>query len=87
MRLDKFLKVTMLTKRRSVASEAAKEGFVLVNGASAKASYKVKVGDEITVETPTKRTTARVIVVPTSNSINKKDVADYITVLETAPKG
>lgn len=85
MRLDKFLKVTMLTKRRSVASEAAKEGFVLVNGSSAKASYAVKVGDSIAVETPTRRTVVEVVAVPTANSINKKDVADYISVVESTP--
>ena len=47
MRLDKFLKVSRLIKRRTVANEACDAGRVLVNGAVAKASAKVKAGDII----------------------------------------
>ena len=46
MRLDKFLKVSRLIKRRTVANEACDAGRVLVNGSVAKASVKVKVGDK-----------------------------------------
>ena len=49
MRLDKFLKVSRLIKRRTVANEACDAGRVLVNGAIAKASAKVKAGDIIEV--------------------------------------
>lgn len=45
MRLDKFLKVSRLIKRRTVANEACDGGRVKVNGKTAKASYEVKVGD------------------------------------------
>ncbi|MBR1738659.1 MAG: RNA-binding S4 domain-containing protein [Ruminococcus sp.] len=45
MRLDKYLKVTRLIKRRTVANEACDEGRVTVNGRVARASYDVKVGD------------------------------------------
>ncbi|QPC47984.1 RNA-binding S4 domain-containing protein [Mangrovibacillus cuniculi] len=49
MRLDKFLKVSRLIKRRTLAKEVADQGRILVNGQEAKASTNVKVGDELTV--------------------------------------
>ena len=45
MRLDKYLKVSRVIKRRTLANEVADAGRVLVNGKPAKASYQVKVGD------------------------------------------
>ena len=47
MRLDKFLKVSRIIKRRTVAKDASDSGVVLVNGKEAKASTKIKVGDII----------------------------------------
>ena len=49
MRLDKYLKVSRVIKRRTLANEVADAGRVLVNGKPAKASYTVKVGDIIEV--------------------------------------
>ncbi len=49
MRLDKFLKVSRLIKRRTVANEACDAEKVTVNGKPARASYDVKVGDEIEI--------------------------------------
>ena len=49
MRLDKYLKVSRLIKRRTVANEACDAGRVLVNGKPAKASYQVKLGDVIEI--------------------------------------
>ena len=49
MRLDKFLKVSCLIKRRTVANEACDAEKVSVNGKPARASYDVKVGDEIEI--------------------------------------
>lgn len=49
MRLDKFLKVSRLIKRRTVANEACDAEKVSVNGKPARASYAVKVGDEIEI--------------------------------------
>lgn len=49
MRLDKYLKVSRLIKRRTVANEVADAGRIYVNGKLAKASYAVKVGDEIEI--------------------------------------
>ena len=49
MRLDKYLKVSRLIKRRTVANEACDNGLVTVNGKPARASYEVKEGDQITL--------------------------------------
>ncbi len=61
MRLDKYLKVSRLIKRRTVANEACDGARVSVNGKAAKASYDVKLGDEITVAFGTKSVTVRVL--------------------------
>lgn len=50
MRLDKFLKVTKIIKRRTVANEAADNGRVKANGKVVKPSYEVKVGDVIEIQ-------------------------------------
>ncbi|MEH7236344.1 RNA-binding S4 domain-containing protein [Bacillus sp. JJ1562] len=49
MRLDKFLKVSRLIKRRTLAKEVADQGRILINGLAAKASSNVKIGDELTI--------------------------------------
>ena len=61
MRLDKFLKVSRLIKRRTVANEACDAGRVLVNGKPAKASLNVKVGDVIEIQFGTRNVKAEVL--------------------------
>ena len=61
MRLDKYLKVSRLIKRRSVANDACDATRVMVNGKVAKASYNVKIGDLITVTFGNKSVTVRVL--------------------------
>ncbi len=61
MRLDKFLKVSRLIKRRSVANEACDSSRVTVNGKMAKPSYDVKVNDELSISFGAKRLTVRVL--------------------------
>ncbi len=61
MRLDKYLKVSRLIKRRTVANEACDGGRVSVNGKVARASYDVKVGDEITILFGARPLTVRVL--------------------------
>ena len=61
MRLDKFLKVSRLIKRRTVANEACDAGRVSVNGKPAKASVNVKVGDIIEIAFGTKTVKVRVL--------------------------
>lgn len=61
MRLDKYLKVSRLIKRRSVANEACDTGRITVNGKVAKASYDVKVGDIIEIRFGEKLIKAEVV--------------------------
>lgn len=61
MRLDKFLKVSRLIKRRTVANDACDAARIFVNGKASKASYNVKVGDMISVTFGTKTVTVRVL--------------------------
>jgi len=61
MRLDKFLKVSRLIKRRTVANEACDAGRVLVNGKAAKASFQVKEGDVIEIQFGTRNVRAEVL--------------------------
>lgn len=72
MRIDKFLKVSRLIKRRTVANEACDAGRISVNGKVVKASYDVKVGDVIEITFGTKTIKAKVISVADST---KKDDA------------
>ena len=61
MRLDKFLKVSRLIKRRTVANEACDAGRVTVNGTPAKASVKVKPGDVLEIQFGTRAVKAEVV--------------------------
>ncbi len=60
MRLDKYLKVSRLVKRRTVANELCDAKHVEVNGKTARASYEVKVGDVIAIQMGERRMEARV---------------------------
>ena len=72
MRLDKYLKVSRLIKRRTLANEVDDAGRVLVNGKPAKASYAVKVGDTIEITFGNRPVTVRVLAVEEPKG---KDVA------------
>ena len=74
MRLDKFLKVSRLIKRRTVANEACDAGRVLINGAVAKASTKVKKGDIIEIQFGTK--SVKVEVLDVQETVRKDDVKE-----------
>ena len=63
MRLDKYLKVSRIIKRRTVANEACDAGRVLVNGKPARASYDVKVGDRISLRFGQRTLTVEVLAV------------------------
>ena len=79
MRLDKYLKVSRLIKRRTVANEACDAGKVTVNGKVARASYDVKVDDvlEITVG----ERTVRVQVLNVAETVRKEGATDLYRVL------
>ncbi|MCL6585042.1 MAG: RNA-binding S4 domain-containing protein [Anoxybacillus sp.] len=61
MRLDKFLKVSRLIKRRTLAKEVADQGRIAINGVTAKASSTVKIGDEVTIQFGNKQVTVKII--------------------------
>ena len=67
MRLDKFLKVSRLIKRRTVANEVSELGRVFINGNPSKPAKQVKVSDIIEIEFANKTVKARVLKVPTGN--------------------
>lgn len=71
MRLDKYLKVSRLIKRRTIANEACDAGRVMVNDKVAKASLDVKVGDQITILFGNKET--KVEVLSLAETIHKED--------------
>ena len=73
MRLDKYLKVSRLIKRRTVANEACDNGRSSVNGRVVKASYDVKVGDRIEISMGTRTVAVEVLVV--AETVRKDDAA------------
>lgn len=73
MRLDKYLKVSRIIKRRTVANEACDAGRVTVNGKTARASYDIKVGDVIEIAFGTRNFKAEVVTV--QETVKKDDAA------------
>ena len=73
MRLDKFLKVSRLIKRRTVANEACDNERISVNGRVVKASYDVKVGDRIEISMGARTVAVEVLAV--SDNVRKDDAA------------
>ena len=74
MRLDKFLKISRLIKRRTVANEACDAGRVMVNGKVAKASVNIKVGDIIEIQFGEK--TVKVEVLDVQETMKKEAAAE-----------
>ena len=73
MRLDKYLKVSRLIKRRTVANEACDNGRISVNGRVVKASYDVKVGDKLEIAMGSR--TVAVEVLQVSDNVRKDDAS------------
>jgi len=80
MRLDKYLKVTRLIKRRTIANEACDADKVTVNGKVARASYDVKVGDVIEINMGQKPLKVKVLCV--TEYVTKQNVSDNYEVLQ-----
>ncbi len=80
MRLDKYLKVSRIIKRRTVANDACDTEHVNVNGKRAKASYDVKEGDIIEITFGQKTLKLRVLTV--KDSVAKADAASMYEILE-----
>lgn len=79
MRLDKYLKITRLIKRRTIANEACDAGKVVVNGKIARASYDVKPGDIIEINMGSKPLKVKVLNV--TEYATKENAADNYTVI------
>lgn len=80
MRLDKFLKVSRLIKRRKTAKEVADQGRITINGRPAKAGSELKVGDELQIRFGQKRVTVRVENL--QENTRKEDAASMYTVIK-----
>ena len=80
MRLDKYLKVTRLIKRRTIANEACDAEKVIVNGKAARASYDVKIGDIIEINMGTRP--LKVKVTNVAEQATKETAADNYVVVE-----
>lgn len=80
MRIDKFLKVSRLIKRRTLAKEVAVQGRITINGKVAKPSSTVKVGDELAIRFGQKIVTARVEEL--RETTKKEEAASMFTILK-----
>lgn len=80
MRLDKFLKVSRLIKRRTLAKEVADQGRITINGKVAKASSTVKVGDELAIRFGQKLVTARIE--DLRENVRKEEAMKMFTILK-----
>ena len=78
MRLDKFLKVSRIIKRRTVANEAADSGRISVNGKIVKPSYEVKIGDIVEVKFGDKTSKFEIIEIP---KVQGKNMPELIKIL------
>jgi ribosomal 50S subunit-recycling heat shock protein len=80
MRLDKFLKVSRLIKRRTIANEACDAGKITVNGKTARASYEIKIGDVIQVSMGSNSITAEVTSI--ENTIRKENSVNMYRLID-----
>jgi len=78
MRIDKFLKISRVIKRRTVANDAADGGRVIVNGKLVKPSYNVKVGDIVEIKFGDKVSKFEIIKIP---EVQTKDMGELIKIL------
>lgn len=78
MRIDKFLKVSRIIKRRTVANEAADGGRISVNGRVVKPSYEVKVGDIVEIKFGNNISKFKIIAIPKSQSCNTDEVVEMM---------
>ncbi|MBD5542034.1 MAG: RNA-binding S4 domain-containing protein [Lachnospiraceae bacterium] len=79
MRLDKYLKVSRLIKRRTVANEACDAGRVMINGKTAKAGTEVKVGDEILINFGNKDVKVEVLTI--AETVKKEEAKEMFRYL------
>jgi ribosomal 50S subunit-recycling heat shock protein len=85
MRLDKFLKVSRIIKRRTLAKEVSDQGRIQINGKEAKASSTVKAGDELTIRLGQRVVTARIDRIQEIS--RKEEAAEMYTILKEEKLG
>ena len=78
MRIDKFLKISKVIKRRTVANEAADNGRVFVNGKQVKPSYEVKIGDVVEIKFGDKLAKFEIVKIP---QVQGKNIEELIKIL------
>ncbi|TWO15400.1 RNA-binding S4 domain-containing protein [Campylobacter lanienae] len=78
MRVDKFLNIVNITKRRAISEDMCKSGVVSINGVVAKPSKEVKIGDKITIKFIVKEVSYEVLTIPTTKSIPKSEQSSYV---------
>ena len=83
MRLDKFLKVSRLIKRRTVANEVSETGRVYVNGNPAKPAKQLKVDDIIKIEYHNRNVVVKVLIIP-QNNVSIQEASTLYEVIENA---
>jgi ribosomal 50S subunit-recycling heat shock protein len=84
MRVDKFLKVSRLIKRRSVAKDVSDQGRIWINGKEAKPASAVKPGDELTIQFGQKNVTVRVERIV--ETVRKDEAGEMYTLLREEPR-
>lgn len=78
MRIDKFLKVSRIIKRRTIANEAADNGRILVNGKIVKPSYEIKVGDIVEIKFGNNISKFKIIAIPKGQNCNSSEVIELV---------
>ena len=81
MRLDQYLRASRLVLRRTVAQELCEAGAVEVNGATARSSRAVRVGDELTVRKRGHVLTVRVVSLPQAKQVSRSDASSLYEVI------
>lgn len=85
MRLDKFLKVSRLIKRRTLAKEVSDQGRISINGVQAKASSTVKVGDELAIRFGQKLVTVKIERI--QETTRKEEAAEMYSIIKEEKLG
>ena len=78
MRIDKFLKVSRIIKRRTIANEAADNGRISVNGRVVKPSYDIKVNDIVEIKFGDQTSKFKITAIPTKQSVRTDEVAEMV---------
>jgi ribosomal 50S subunit-recycling heat shock protein len=83
LRLDIFLKLSRLCPRRTIAQQLCDAGRVLLDGKPAKSAHPVKPGNEITIRSPARETVARVLAVPSTHNVARRESKQLIEVISS----